>query len=146
MARRIVMQSCLEATDQLSVCGIDHVVLRVSNLPRSLDFYTRVLGCPLERRQDELGLIQLRAGGSLIDLVPVDGVIGRRGGSAPGSTGHNVDHICLRIAGFDPDRTRAILERNGVAIESEGDRYGASGDGWSMSISDPDGNGIELRG
>lgn len=140
------MQACLEATDTLSVCGIDHIVLRVSDLPRSLDFYTRVFGCPLERRQDELGLIQLRAGGSLIDLVPVDGVIGRRGGPAPGSQGHNVDHICLRIAGFDPDRTRAILERNGVAIESEGDRYGASGDGWSMSITDPDGNGIELRG
>jgi glyoxylase I family protein len=140
------MQLCLEASETLPVCGIDHVVLRVSDLPKSLHFYTQVLGCPLERRRDDLGLVQLRAGGSLIDLVPVDGVIGKRGGPAPSSAGHNVDHICLRIAGFDPDRTRTILERHGVAIESEGERYGASGNGWSMSITDPDGNGIELRG
>ncbi len=135
----------LEPTEGLTVSGIDHVVLRVKDLEASLGFYTQVLGCPLERRRDDLGLYQLRAGGSLIDLVPVEGVIGKRGGPAARPDAHNVDHICLRIAGFDPERTRALLKRHGVEVESEGVRYGSSGDAYSMSISDPDGNGIELR-
>lgn len=139
------MSAYLEPTDGLTVSGIDHIVLRVRDVETSLRFYTRVLGCPLERRRDELGLLQLRAGGSLIDLVPVDGVIGKRGGPAAGPDGHNVDHICLRIAGFDPERTRAHLARHGVEVDSEGVRYGSSGDGYSMSITDPDGNGVELR-
>lgn len=139
------MSAYLEPTDGLTVSGIDHIVLRVRDVETSLRFYTRVLGCPLERRRDDLGLLQLRAGGSLIDLVPVDGVIGKRGGPAAGPDGHNVDHICLRIAGFDPERTRAHLARHGVEVDSEGVRYGSSGDGYSMSITDPDGNGVELR-
>lgn len=128
-----------------TVTGIDHIVLRVTDLDRSLDFYTRVLGCPVERRRDDLGLIQLRAGSSLIDLVPVDGVIGQRGGAAPGPDAHNMDHMCIRIAAFDPDAAREHLRRHGVEVESEGVRYGASGNGMSFSITDPDGNGVELR-
>lgn len=130
----------------LSVVGIDHLVLRVKDLDASLTFYSEILGCPIERRQDELGLVQLRAGGSLLDLVPVDSVAGRRGGPAPGPKGHNLDHVCLRLAGFDPELTRSHLARHGITVESEGVRYGASGDGYSMSITDPDGYGVELRG
>lgn len=140
------MDAYLQPTPGLTVSGIDHVVLRVKDIDASLRFYVDVLGCPLERRRDDLGLIQLRAGGSLIDLVPVDGVIGRRGGPPAGGDGHNVDHICLRIAGFDPERARRHLASHGVEVESEGVRYGSSGDGYSMSVVDPDGNGIELRG
>lgn len=140
------MDAYLQPTAGLAVSGIDHVVLRVKDAEASVAFYRDVLGCPLERRRDDLGLLQLRAGGSLIDLVPVDGVIGRRGGPAAGAEGHNVDHLCLRIAGFEPERVRGHLARNGVEIESEGVRYGSSGDGWSISVRDPDGNGVELRG
>lgn len=128
-----------------TVTGIDHIVLRVTDLDRSLEFYTRVLGCPIERRRDDLGLIQLRAGASLIDLVPVDGVIGRRGGAAPGPDAHNMDHMCIRVAAFDPEAAREHLRRHGVEVESEGVRYGAGGNGMSFSITDPDGNGVELR-
>lgn len=140
------MDAYLQPTDGLAVSGIDHVVLRVNDPEASVAFYRDILGCPLERRRDDLGLLQLRAGGSLIDLVPVDGVIGRRGGPAAGGEGHNVDHICLRIAGFEPERVRGLLARAGVEVESEGVRYGSSGDGWSISVRDPDGNAIELRG
>lgn len=129
-----------------TVAGIDHVVLRVVDLERSLDFYTRVLGCPVERRRDDLGLVQLRAGSSLIDLVPVDGVIGRQGGGAPRADAHNMDHLCIRIAGFDPVGAREHLRRHGVEVDSEGVRYGAGGNGMSFSITDPDGNVVELRG
>lgn len=57
----------------MQIKGIDHVVIRTLDLEAMIDFYGKVLGRPVERRQDEIGLIQLRAGSSLIDLVPVDG-------------------------------------------------------------------------
>ena len=58
---------------------IDHIVLRVVDIDRMLDFYCAVLGCEVERRVDEIGLIQLRAGRSLVDLVPVDSKLGTPG-------------------------------------------------------------------
>ncbi len=80
---------------------IDHVVLRVTDLEAMLRFYCDALGCVIERRQEELGLTQLRAGRSLIDLVTVDGKLGREGGAAPGPEGRNMDHLCLRVDPFD---------------------------------------------
>jgi catechol 2,3-dioxygenase-like lactoylglutathione lyase family enzyme len=111
-----------------------------------LGFYQGVLGCPVERRQDELGLVQLRAGRSLIDLVDVAGPLGRAGGAAPGAEGRNVDHICLGIRPFDEAGLRAHLERHGIAIVAAGSRYGAEGEGQAIYIRDPDGNAIELKG
>ena len=130
----------------LTVTGVDHLVLRVKDLPAMLAFYVDVLGCPIERRNDELGLIQLRAGTSLIDLVPVEGRLGRAGGAAPGAEGRNLDHFCLRIEGFDLEAVRAHLEARGVAVGESGMRYGAGGEGLSVYLTDPDGNGLELRG
>ena len=82
----------------LEVHGIDHVVVRVADLDRALAFYEGALGCAVERRLDDLGLVQLRAGASLIDLVPLASPLGRAGGAGPGPEGHNVDHFALRIA------------------------------------------------
>jgi catechol 2,3-dioxygenase-like lactoylglutathione lyase family enzyme len=130
----------------LKVTGVDHLVLRVKDLPAMLAFYVDVLGCPVERRNDELGLIQLRAGTSLIDLVPVDGRLGGAGGAAPGEEGRNLDHFCLRIEGFDLETARRHLEAHGVVVGESGVRYGAGGEGISVYLSDPDGNGLELRG
>lgn len=127
------------------VAAIDHVVLRVSDVDRALNFYVDVLGCALERRQDEIGLFQLRAGSALFDLVDCEGPIGRRGGPAPVGDRHNMDHVCLRLDGYDRDALRAHLRSHGVEIESEGVRYGSFGEGHSMSTRDPEGNGIELR-
>lgn len=130
----------------LTVMGVDHLVLRVKDLPAMLAFYVDVLGCPIERRNDELGLIQLRAGSSLIDLVPVNGRLGQAGGAPPGEEGRNLDHFCLRIDGFDLEAVRRHLEAHGVAVGESGLRYGASGEGLSVYLADPDGNGLELRG
>ena len=68
---------------------IDHVVLRVSDPERSLAFYRDVLGCEVARRRDDLGLIHLHCGASMIDLVDVHGKLGLAGGAAagPGSPG-----------------------------------------------------------
>ncbi len=130
----------------IDIKGIDHVVLRVRDLPRMLAFYSDVLGCREERRVDKLGLVQLRAGASLIDLVPVDGQLGRAGGAAPGSEGHNMDHVALRIATFDLDALTAYLTAHDVDIGEAGTRYGAEGDGPSLYLKDPEGNTVELKG
>jgi catechol 2,3-dioxygenase-like lactoylglutathione lyase family enzyme len=130
----------------VDVVGIDHVVLRVANLERALRFYREVLGCREERRVATLGLVQLRAGGDLIDLVDTAGPLGTLGGAPPGQSGRNVDHVALRIAGFDEAKIRAHLEAHGVPPGDVGLRYGAEGFGPSMYIQDPDGNTLELKG
>jgi catechol 2,3-dioxygenase-like lactoylglutathione lyase family enzyme len=132
--------------DPIRVRGLDHVVLRVLDLERSLRFYTGVLGCTEVRRVEELGLVQLRAGAALIDLVPVDSVLGREGGAAPGPEGRNVDHIALRIERFDPAALRAHLAAHGVPAGEVARRFGAEGFGPSMYVRDPDGNVVELKG
>jgi catechol 2,3-dioxygenase-like lactoylglutathione lyase family enzyme len=130
----------------IRVREIDHVVLRVADLDRALAFYRDVLGCAIERRQDEIGLVQLRAGRSLIDLVPLDGVLGRAGGAGPGAEGRNVDHFCLRVEPFDEAAIRAELRAHAVEAGPVATRFGAEGAGPSLYIHDPDGNVVELKG
>jgi glyoxylase I family protein len=126
--------------------GLDHVVLRVADLDRALAFYCGVLGCTVERRRDDLGLVHLRAGGSLIDLVPLDGELGRKGGAGPGREGRNVDHFALRIAPFDAAAIAAHLRAHGIEPGEVVGRFGAEGEGPSIYLADPDGNGVELKG
>jgi glyoxylase I family protein len=126
--------------------GLDHVVLRVRDVDAMQAFYCTVLGCKVERRQEAIGLLQLRAGASLIDLVAVDGVLGRAGGAAPGGEGRNLDHFCLRIAPFDRDALTAHLQSQGVRLGEFGSRYGAEGEGPSQYLFDPEGNLVELKG
>lgn len=133
-------------TPPFSLRAIDHVVLRVVDVGRMARFYRDVLGCTDERTQAEIGLYQLRAGGSLIDLVTVDGKLGAMGGAAPGAEGRNVDHFAIAITPFDDAAIRAHLDRHGVAVEQSGPRYGAEGEGPSIYIADPEGNIVELKG
>jgi len=128
------------------ILGIDHLVLRVVDLDKMLHFYCEVLGCSLEKRQDAIGLIQLRAGNALIDLVPVDGPMGRAGGAAPGTEGRNLEHFCLRIEPFDEAMIRTRLAEYGIQAGAVESRYGAEGNGSSLYLTDPEGNGVELKG
>lgn len=130
----------------LKLQGIDHLVLRVVDLDRMVRFYVDTLGCSVERRQDAVGLVQLRAGRSLIDLVPVDGKLGRMGGAAPGAEGRNLDHFCLRVEPFDEPALRAHLAAHGVEAGKTESRYGAEGEGPSIYLCDPEGNVVELKG
>jgi glyoxylase I family protein len=125
---------------------IDHLVLRVVDIDKMLRFYCGALGCTVERRQDEIGLVQLRAGRSIVDLVPVDGKLGRVGGAAPGREGRNLDHFCLRVEPFDEPNIRRHLQAHGVEVGPVALRYGAEGDGPSIYLSDPEGNVVELKG
>jgi len=125
---------------------VDHLVLRVSDLDRMMDFYIDTLGCSLEKTQEEIGLYQLRAGSSLIDLVPVDGKLGSMGGPAPGKDGHNLDHFCLSIEPFDGEALKSYLKGKGVDPGEVHQRYGAEGSGPSLYMEDPEGNTVELKG
>lgn len=134
------------STAMIRIRDIDHLVLRIVDLERMLRFYVDVLGCAVERRQDDIGLLQLRAGRALIDLVPVQGPLGRAGGAAPGKEGRNLDHFCLRIEPFDEAAIRRHLHAHGVEAGATARRNGAEGEGPSIYLSDPEGNVIELKG
>ncbi len=105
-----------------------------------------MLGCTVERRQEAIGLIQLRAGRSIVDLVPVDGELGRAGGAPPGREGRNLDHFCLRVDPFDEAAIRGHLAAHGVQAGPTEARYGAEGRGPSIYLQDPEGNVVELKG
>jgi glyoxylase I family protein len=126
----------------ICIAGLDHVVLRVGDLDRAIEFYETVLNCRVERRLEQPKLVQLRAGGSLIDLVPASG----SPGAAEQAAGRNMDHFALRVDGFDAAALAAHLRRHGVAVGEVRERYGAQGYGPSLYISDPDGNTVELKG
>jgi catechol 2,3-dioxygenase-like lactoylglutathione lyase family enzyme len=129
-----------------SIQRIDHVVLRVRDIERSVAFYVSVLGCEVKKRRDDLGLIHLSAGTALIDLVDVNGAIGRQGGGPAGKQGHNVDHVCLRVEPFDEQAILGHLAEAGISADKAEMRYGAEGTGWSIYFNDPDHNQIELKG
>lgn len=130
----------------IEITGIDHLVLRARDPETLIAFYTGVLGLTVEKVQTGIGLTQLRAGTSLIDIVAVDGPLGRMGGAGPGAEGRNLDHFCLTVRGFNLETVKAHLIAHGVALGEEGLRYGAAGEGLSIYLSDPEGNGLELRG
>ena len=130
----------------LSIRQLDHVVLRVSDLRAMKRFYCEVLGCTVEREREELGLYQLRAGAALIDLVPVDGPLGLKGGAAPGAEGRNMDHFCLTVDPFDAEAITAHLRAHGADPAPVASRFGANGQGPSIYVPDPEGNVVELKG
>lgn len=129
----------------VAITGIDHVVLRVTDLDRAVRFYTQVLGMSVAKNNRGLKLIHLHAGSSLVDLIAVDGPLGKMGGGPPGLENRNVDHICLRVRGFDLEKLKAHLRTHGVEPGSAAERYGAGGNALSLYLTDPDGNGLELR-
>jgi glyoxylase I family protein len=141
-AGNVETRSGSSAEAAVRVAGLDHLVLRVGDLHRAIDFYQRILNCRVERQLEQPRLVQLRAGASLIDLVPASASPGEAGDGA----GRNMDHFAVRIDGFDATALAEHLRRNGVEVGEVRERYGAEGYGPSLYISDPDGNTVELKG
>ena len=126
---------------------LDHIVIRAQDSERLVEFYCRVLSCTVERRtSSDIGIIQLRAGDALIDIVAVESEIGRMGGAAPGNEGRNMDHFCVRLENFEEEAIREHLAQHGVVGSKLETRYGAEGNGPSIYIQDPEGNTVELKG
>jgi glyoxylase I family protein len=129
----------------IQIAGFDHIVLRVRDKAAMLAFYQGVLGLAVDRDRPELGLTHIRAGRQMIDLVTLDGPLGKAGGAGPGAEGRNLDHFALQVRPFDEAAIRAHLAAHGVAVVEEGPRYGADGDGFSLYVRDPEGNTVELK-
>ncbi len=128
------------------VTGLDHIVLRIVDRSQMLTFYRDVLGLAVDRDRPDLGLVHLRAGAQLIDLITLDGPLGQAGSVGPGEEGRNLDHVCLQVRPFDSEVINAHLAAHGVRILDEGQRYGTDGMGHSIYIRDPEGNTVELKG
>jgi catechol 2,3-dioxygenase-like lactoylglutathione lyase family enzyme len=130
----------------ISIREIDHLVLRVRDIDAMRGFYCDVLGATHVAYRPEFGMSHLKAGRSMIDLITVDGTLGKAGGAAPGREGRNLDHLCLRVEPFDQEAIVAHLKRHGVAVGEIRRRYGAEGNGVSIYVTDPEGNTVELKG
>lgn len=129
----------------MRIVGIDHIVLRCRDPARMERFYVDVLGCAVDKRRDDLGLVHLRAGSALIDLVDIVGRLGR-GGKAPDRSAPNLDHVCLRVEPFDAAALQGHFARFGIARGEVHRNYGADGTGPSIYVTDPEGNVVELKG
>ncbi len=130
----------------LVIREIDHLVLRVKNLPVMIRFYGEALGCPVHRIDEKAGLVQLRAGRGLIDLIPAGSDSGNEDGGACAGQHRNMDHFCLRVDPWDATAILAHLQAHGVQPGPVQPRFGAEGRGPSIYLTDPEGNMVELKG
>jgi catechol 2,3-dioxygenase-like lactoylglutathione lyase family enzyme len=128
------------------ITAIDHVVLRCGDVQAMIDFYRDTLGFTIAKHNEKLGLIHLRGGTAMVDLVSVSGELGRAGGAPAGHEGRNMDHLCLRIEPFDLPRLTEYFATKGITLQDPRPRFGAEGDGLSFYIADPEGNRVELKG
>ncbi|MGH3743453.1 MAG: VOC family protein [Mycobacteriales bacterium] len=120
----------------VEVTGLDHLVLNVADVERSLRFYGETLGLPSVR------VDEWRAGTAPFPSLRVDeGTIIDLMAAAP--SGHNLDHLCLVVAPTDMDALAAD-DRLDV-LDGPAPRFGARGMGTSLYVRDPDGNTVELR-
>jgi catechol 2,3-dioxygenase-like lactoylglutathione lyase family enzyme len=118
------------------ITGIDHIVLCVSDVERSVEWYRDHLGLAAERldewRAGAVPFVSLRVDAhTLIDLL----------GDEP--SGRNVDHVAFVTdrASFD-----AFVETHGAAIEmGPASLFGARGQGDGVYVRDPDGHRVEVR-
>jgi catechol 2,3-dioxygenase-like lactoylglutathione lyase family enzyme len=128
----------------IAIQGMDHIVLPVADVDRSLAFYHGILGLAIEReaefRAGRVGFPSVRVDERcVIDLFP-------RPASERASAGQNLDHFCLVTDVEDLAPLVAELERQQVPIDSQPtDRWGAQGMAMSVYIRDPDGNRVEIR-
>jgi catechol 2,3-dioxygenase-like lactoylglutathione lyase family enzyme len=125
------------------ITALDHIVLNVADVERSLAFYERTLGLPAERveawRRGELRFPSVRVSdATIIDLVHTP--------SDPSERHLNLAHFCLVTDADDLDAVASDLKSAGVAIEvGPAMRSGARGNALSIYFRDPDNNLIELR-
>ena len=120
----------------MKVVGLDHIVLNVADVERSLAWYVEMVGLAGVRvdewRAKQVFFPSVRVdAGTIIDLLETP------------PTGANMDHLCLVVSRSDVDAI--VADDRFMVIDGPGTRYGARGDGWSVYVKDPDGNTVEFR-
>jgi catechol 2,3-dioxygenase-like lactoylglutathione lyase family enzyme len=125
-----------EQQPAVRVTGLDHLVLVVEDVERSVAWYRDVLGIGVERLDEwhrgEVLFPSLRLDATtLIDLLP----------GTPDGT--NVDHFALTVDGVDLHELAASGRFDVVSGPS--DLFGARGRGTGLYVRDPDGHVVELR-
>ncbi len=132
-----------------SIQRLDHLVLRTDDPQVLINFYQN-LGCEIVRdASKDLGLVQLRLGDSMLDIVDTNGKVGKMGdtGAAPSENGRNLDHFAVRVEPFDKEAILAFCEAHGIEAQSPPTLLlGADGYGPAVYIKDPMGNRMELKG
>lgn len=120
----------------LRVTALDHIVLVVGDVERSVAWYRDRLGLEVLRFDEwQAGRVPFPSvrvdEGTIIDILA-----GPRAGT-------NVDHLCLVV---EPTDLAAVAAAGDVdVVEGPVTRWGARGDGTSLYVRDPDGNMVELR-
>ncbi|MFF7024177.1 VOC family protein [Streptomyces klenkii] len=123
----------------MRVIAFDHLVLNVSDVERSLAFYTGPLGL------DPVRVEEWRAGRVPFPSVRVSpttiiDLVDRERGETAAS---NVDHICLVVEPLD---WQTVVDSGTfTVVDGPGQRFGARGNAESLYVLDPDGNTVELR-
>ena len=123
----------------LRIQAMDHIVLVVADVERSVAWYRDALGLEALRldewRDGTVFFPSLRVNeGTIIDVVAGDRDASVRG---------NVDHFCLVV---EPTDLAAVRDSGTFdVVEGPVTRWGARGDATSLYVRDPDGNVVELR-
>jgi len=135
--------------DSIKITELDHIVLNVRDIDRSLAFYTGVLGLKGERVQEfkegKVGFPSVRINEhTIIDLFPLKNA-GVKKDSAV-KTERNLNHFCLVAGKEDFSGIVGYLKGHDVSIrQGPISRWGARGRANSVYFLDPDGNEIEIR-
>jgi catechol 2,3-dioxygenase-like lactoylglutathione lyase family enzyme len=135
--------------ERIKVTELDHIVLNVSDIERSLKFYIDVLGLQAERLDEfkagKVGFPSVRINGdTIIDLFPtqVDEKKSKAGEKREG----NLNHFCMVVEREDFSGIVDYLARHEIAVrEGPISRWGARGRATSVYFLDPDGNEVEIR-
>jgi catechol 2,3-dioxygenase-like lactoylglutathione lyase family enzyme len=131
------------------ISELDHIVLNVGNIERSLEFYTGVMGLKAERldefRTGKVGFPSVRINGdTIIDLFPIQGQQNTQ--SDREKAAGNLNHFCMVTGKEDFAGIIDYLKENRIIIrEGPVSRWGARGRATSVYFLDPDGNEIEIR-
>ena len=112
----------------IQATGVDHVVLHVSDVQRSKNFYTEILGMTPYREDEGQVFLYTRQGVALFKKV----------GDTALTAGNDLNHLALNVAAGTYDTLRTELEKHGVTVT------GRPGEDRCIYFRDPDGHRLQL--
>jgi catechol 2,3-dioxygenase-like lactoylglutathione lyase family enzyme len=134
---------------RIKITELDHIVLNVGDIDRSLKFYTQVLGLEAERLDEfkagKVGFPSVRINAdTIIDLFPTGET--RVASKQTEKRLGNLNHFCMVVARDDFSGIVDYLAQHEIPVrEGPVSRWGARGRATSVYFLDPDGNEVEIR-